>query len=111
APHGRMTGGLRQLMTSSIEKYPDVYVSLRLSNRVIDLVKEGVDVALQLGRVEDESLIALRLLPSDLATCAPPSYWAKQGFPRHPDDLRNPPFLTYSLMPDGARLPFEVDGK
>jgi DNA-binding transcriptional LysR family regulator len=111
APHGLMNGWLPPLMASYIEQYPDVYVSLRLSNRVIDLVKEGVDVALQLGRVEDESLIARRLLPMDLAICATSAYWAKHGVPRHPDDLRNHPFLTYSLMPDGARLPFEVDGK
>lgn len=111
APHGLMNGWLPPLIAAFIEHYPDVYLSLRLSNQVIDLVEEGVDVALQLGRIDDENLIARRLLPMDLAICATSAYWAKRGIPRHPDDLRNHPFLTYSLMPDGARLPFEVDGE
>lgn len=111
APHGLMNGWLPPLLADFIERHPDVYLSLRLSNQVIDLVEEGVDVALQLGRIEDPNLIARRLLPMDLAICATPAYWAKRGAPRHPDELRRHAFLTYSLMPDGARLPFEVDGK
>ena len=63
APHGMGPERLAGLLGEFIDTYPDVHVSLHLSNRVIDLVEEGVDVALRLGRIRDENLIVRRLLP------------------------------------------------
>jgi DNA-binding transcriptional LysR family regulator len=82
-----------------------------MSNRMIDLVEEGVDVALRLGRIRDENLIVRRLQVMDLALCATPSYWAKRGLPRKPDDMRRHDVLTYSLLGNTPSLPFEVDRK
>ena len=111
APHGLSQGKLPALIGEFMSIYPDVHVSLHLSNRVIDLVEEGVDIALRLGRIRDESLIVRRLRQMDLALCATPGYWAKRGLPKKPDDMRRHDVLTYSLAGNTPSLPFEVDGK
>jgi len=111
APHGLSQGKFPGLIGEFMATYPDVHVSLHLSNRVIDLVGEGVDIALRLGRIRDENLIVRRLRQMDLALCATPGYWAKRGLPKKPDDMRRHDVLTYSLAGNTPSLPFEVDGK
>ena len=111
APHGLSQGKFPGLIGEFMATYPDVHVSLHLSNRVIDLVGEGVDIALRLGRIRDENLIVRRLRQMDLALCATPGYWAKRGIPKKPDDMRRHDVLTYSLAGNTPSLPFEVDGK
>ncbi len=111
APHGLTQGSFLGLIGAFMSTYPDVHVSLHLSNRVIDLVEEGVDVALRMGRIRDENLIVRRLRLMDLALCAAPSYWARRGMPVKPDDMRRHDVLTYSLAGGPPQLPFEVDGK
>lgn len=110
APHGLAQSTFPGILGEFIAAYPDVHVSLHLSNRVIDLVEEGVDIALRLGRIRDENLIVRRLRQMDLALCATPGYWAKRGLPKKPDDMRRHDVLTYSLAGGAPHLPFEVDG-
>jgi DNA-binding transcriptional LysR family regulator len=111
APHGLSHGRLPGLISEFMLTYPDVHVSLDLSNRVIDLVEEGVDIALRVGPIRDENLIVRRLSRMGFALCASPAYWAKRGLPNKPDDLRRHDVLTYSLAGATPSLPFEVDGK
>ncbi|CAN7190259.1 LysR family transcriptional regulator [Variovorax sp. LjRoot290] len=111
APHGFAQSAFPDILSEFIKTYPDVHVSLHLSNRVIDLVEEGVDIALRLGRIRDENLIVRRLRQMDLVLCAAPSYWARRGLPKKPDDMRSHDVLTYSLAEGAPHLPFEVDGK
>ncbi len=111
APHGLAQSSFPAILGEFITTYPDVHVSLHLSNRVIDLVEEGVDVALRLGRIRDDNLIVRRLRLMELALCATPAYWAKRGMPRKPDDMRRHDVLTYSLAGGAPHLPFEVDGQ
>jgi DNA-binding transcriptional LysR family regulator len=111
APHGLATSALPGILADFIAMHPDVHVSLHMSNRVIDLVEEGADVALRLGRIRDENLIVRRLLLVELALCATPGYWAKRGMPKKPDDMRRHDVLTYSLADGAPSLPFEVNGE
>jgi DNA-binding transcriptional LysR family regulator len=111
APHGFAQSAFPGILGEFMKTYPDVHVSLHLSNRVIDLVEEGVDIALRLGRIRDENLIVRRLRQMDLVLCATPSYWAQRGLPKKPDDMRRHDVLTYSLAEGSPHLPFEVDGK
>lgn len=111
APHGLGQSAFPGIVGDFMATYPDVHVSLHLSNRVIDLVEEGVDVALRLGRIRDENLIVRRLRLMDLALCATPAYWARRGLPKKPDDMRGHDVLTYSLAGGAPHLPFEVDGQ
>ena len=111
APHGFAQSAFPGILGEFMKTYPDVHVSLHLSNRVIDLVEEGVDIALRLGRIRDENLIVRRLRQMDLVLCAAPAYWARRGLPKRPDDMRRHDVLTYSLAEGAPHLPFEIDGK
>jgi DNA-binding transcriptional LysR family regulator len=111
APQGLAQSTFPDTLGEFMAIYPDVHVSLHMSNRVVDLVEEGVDIALRLGRIRDENLIVRRLRLMELALCATPSYWAKRGLPKKPDDMRRHDVLTYSMLGGAPSLPFEVDGE
>ncbi|RZL65211.1 MAG: LysR family transcriptional regulator [Variovorax sp.] len=111
APHGLGLSDLPALMGEFMTAHPQVHLSLHLTNRVIDLADEGVDVALRLGRIRDENLIVRRLRPMELVLCAAPAYWARRGMPKAPDDMRRHDVLTYSLAGNTPTLPFEVEGQ
>ncbi|WP_398497978.1 LysR family transcriptional regulator [Variovorax sp.] len=111
APHGLVQTDFPGLLGEFITLHPDVHIDLHLSNRMIDLVEEGVDVALRVGRIGDENLIVRKLRPMALVLCATPGYWARRGMPRVPDDMRRHEVLAYSAGGGPAHLPFEIDGK
>ena len=108
--HGLVQTGFPSLLSEFLTLYPDVHIDLQLGNRVIDLVEEGIDIALRFGRIGDENLIVRRLRRVELALCATPGYWTRRGIPTTPEDMRRHDVLTYSLAPGGPHLPFEVDG-
>tara|TARA_E500000305_G_C4019063_1_gene237544 strand:+ start:167 stop:1072 length:906 start_codon:yes stop_codon:yes gene_type:complete len=66
---------------------PRVTVDLRLSDRYMSLIDEGVDLSLRIGMLQDSGLIAKRLGEIRLITCAAPSYLDAAGRPAHPDEL------------------------
>lgn len=98
APVGLGNTELPELLADFIRRYPDVHISLDLSNRQIDMVDEGIDVALRIGRITDSNLIVRKLRPIDMLVCASPAYWQQHGTPLHPDDLAEHDALTYSLV-------------
>ncbi|MFT4714742.1 MAG: DNA-binding transcriptional LysR family regulator [Candidatus Azotimanducaceae bacterium] len=78
------------------EAYPEIKVDIRLSDRLSDLVEEGIDVAFRMGELADSSLIAKKLCSTSHVTVASPAYLAKNGTPSHPRDLKEHSFLVYS---------------
>lgn len=69
-------------------RYPQVELEVRLNDRIVDLVAEGVDVAMRVGSVRQSGLVVRRIAQMKIVTCAAPSYLAEHGEPRTPDDLR-----------------------
>jgi LysR family transcriptional regulator for bpeEF and oprC len=69
-------------------RYPQIELDLRLNDRIVDLVADGVDVAMRVGPLRQSGLVARRLTQVNLVTCAAPAYLADHGEPRTPDDLR-----------------------
>jgi LysR family transcriptional regulator, regulator for bpeEF and oprC len=67
--------------------YPDIKLRVTFNNRYIDLVEEGVDVSIRLGRLHDSSLIARRLTGAQYSVVAAPRYFAKHGKPKRSADL------------------------
>jgi len=96
-PKGRVTvsapllfGRLRvaPLLPAFLARYPDVSVDLLLNDRVVNLIDEGIDVAVRLASLADSTLIARRLGQVRRVVCASPAYLKHYGTPRKPADLR-----------------------
>jgi len=81
--------------------HADVRVEMILNDRVVDLVEEGYDVAVRIGRLADSGLVARRLATCRLAVCASPDYLARRGAPRTPMDLRVHDCLLYTYASGG----------
>jgi DNA-binding transcriptional LysR family regulator len=67
--------------------YPEVSLDVSATDRVVNLVEEGFDVAVRIGQLADSSVIARKLAAVRLVTCASPGYLARAGTPLSPDDL------------------------
>lgn len=70
-----------------LERYPDIKLQLMMSDNVIDLVDDGIDVAIRIGALPDSTLIAAKLAPNRRVLCATPRYLNDAGWPIEPDDL------------------------
>lgn len=68
-------------------RFPEVSVELVLSDRIVDLIDEGFDLAVRVEPLPDSSLIARQIAPVRLVICAAPSYLERHGTPRTPADL------------------------
>jgi DNA-binding transcriptional LysR family regulator len=107
--------GVRELVPHLAEfsgLHPGLTVDLGLNDRVIDLVEEGWDVAVRIGQIEDETLIARKLARCRLLVAASPAYLAKRGTPRTISDLVSHDCLGYTLSTalGPGRWYFGVDG-
>lgn len=111
APHGIGSVELSILLADFMRRYPEVQISLDLSNSVRDMVEEGMDLALRIGATPDPNLIVRKLRPMHMVICAAPGYWAKRGKPAHPDELTKHDALTLSLSGLQPTWLFQVDGK
>lgn len=72
-----------------VAKHPEVTLDLRLEDRFVDLVDEGIDVALRISAAQDSSLIARKICDMQHSAVASPVYLDAHGVPNRPDDLRN----------------------
>lgn len=69
-------------------RYPDIQIDLRDFTHASEEQTRGIDVFLRMGWVEAEGLVMRRLAVERFLVCATPAYWAAQGIPQHPSDLR-----------------------
>ncbi len=86
---------LARLAGQFVDRYPGVRLELLLTDRNIDLVREGVDVAVRVGPLADSALIARRLASMSFVACAAPAYLDAHGTPASIDDLRQHNCLRY----------------
>jgi LysR family transcriptional regulator for bpeEF and oprC len=93
-------------------QYPDIEVVATLDDRRIDLVEEGVDVAIRMGELEDSSFIAKRIYSTGFVVCASPDYLAIHGTPATPEDLVHHQCLGFYSAASRRvfEWPFERDG-
>ncbi|NIX78146.1 LysR family transcriptional regulator [Microvirga terricola] len=95
-----LTFGFRQIVPALAEfssHYPALTVDLGLADRYVDLIEEGWDLAIRIGRLKDSSLVVRRLAPCRIAVCGAPSYLEAHGTPKTLDDLSNHNCLGYTL--------------
>lgn len=79
---------LAPLMHDFLLDYPQIELDLVLSNQQLDLVQEGFDLAIRLGRLQDSSMMAKKLLDRNVHVCASPSYIEKHGEPHTLSELK-----------------------
>lgn len=101
------------------ERYPKIQLALSLSDRNVNLIEEGFDLAVRIAHLEDSSLTARKLAPNRRVVCASPSYLERHGTPRTPDELLHHNCLTTNEFamewdykgPDGRPGSVRVSGR
>jgi DNA-binding transcriptional LysR family regulator len=78
--------------------HPQIKIELDMSDRRIDLVEEGLDLAIRIGTLEDSSLMARKLAPVRHVVCASPDFLNRHGIPSTPQDLSALPALCYGNL-------------
>jgi len=90
------------VISEFLATYPEIELDLKFSEKMLDLVEEGIDVAIRLGDLKDSSMIARRLGADDLIIVASPGYLEKHSEPQHPSELKQHNCLVYSLASKGT---------
>ncbi len=83
---------------------PDVELDIALSDRNVDLVEEGFDIAFRIGVMQDSAMIARPLAPYRMAVCAAPDYLTRRGMPIDPEDLTGHETIAFT---PSARSPWK----
>jgi DNA-binding transcriptional LysR family regulator len=129
APRGRlrvsapMSFGILHLgpaIADFSREFPGVTLDIRLDDRFVNLVEEGIDVAVRIGVLTDSSLVARKLGTTRAVACASPAYLAEHGEPQSPEELAAHDCLIYSylansnvwrfLSREGREIPVAVSG-
>lgn len=113
--HGELRGSLRlalprafgqlqmnDLLTDFLRLHPGLNLDLDFNDRRVDIVQEGFDIAIRIGRLDDSSLIARRFAPIRMLLCASPDYLQAHGTPTSAAELAQHRILGYSLSIDPA---------
>ncbi|MCM5557508.1 LysR family transcriptional regulator [Pleomorphomonas sp. JP5] len=99
---------LAALLPEFHRRFPDLRLDIDLSDRVVDLAHDGIDVAIRIAQAPSPNLIARRIAPIPIVTCAAPDYLAAHGHPNHPADLAAHETLSYSYLSSGDTWTFRT---
>ncbi|WBL63175.1 LysR family transcriptional regulator [Thauera sp. WB-2] len=77
--------------------HPELRMSFNFTDSLVDLVREGYDMAIRIGEVTDPNYVAVRLFPNRRVVCATPDYFERHGIPRQPEDLARHNCLAFNL--------------
>ena len=90
------------MLPGFLRQYPDLSLDLSLTDAFVDLVEEGIDLAIRVGELKDSSLVARKLAPNIRVVCASPAYFRRAGRPSAPADLKDHNCLIYKRGNDRA---------
>lgn len=88
-------------------QHPKVTLDITLSDRVVDLLEDGYDLAIRIGTLESSSLVSRQLSSTRLVLCASPKYLAAHGAPEHPAELAQHAVIAYSYWSGRDEWSFE----
>ena len=94
-----------------LHRYPLLEIDVVLDDRPIDLLQEGIDVALRIGPQADSSMTARHLLKGPRQVLATPGYFARHGMPQHPDELAAHNCMVYAQGSGAGKTVFMHDGQ
>ncbi len=102
---------LSSALPDFLARYPRITCEFLVTNRLVDLIADNVDVALQVGPLNDSTLVARKIVDLTQVVCASPKYLAEHGRPVQPSDLARHACLTLSHIPGSTTWPFWVNGE
>lgn len=101
---------LNALVQQFLALYPDIAIELVLNDRFVDLVEEGVDIALRLGDTLPPNVVARRIATSDRFLVAAPDYLKRRGDLRHPEDLSRHDYIRFAWAAAGDMIELHGPG-
>lgn len=119
-PSGRLTvtapvmfGKMRVVPASTafLQRYPRIEFELLLLDRTVNLIEEGIDVAVRIGHLGDSTMIAKKVGETRQVVCASPAYLDKNGVPQHPDELSEHDCIRFTGRGSSATWCFTENGK
>jgi DNA-binding transcriptional LysR family regulator len=102
---------LAPVLPDFLTRYPQITLDFMITNRLVDVLGENLDVSLRMGQLNDSALVARKIIDLPRIVCASPEYIARRGRPVQPADLVHHSCLILSRNPGSAVWPFEVGGK
>jgi len=105
------THQLAPVLSEFLARYPLVQVALLPTDRVVDMVEEGIDVAIRIGKLADTSFMARRVGEDKRVICAAPAYLARHGTPRRPEELLRHNCIVARERAYLNRWAFRLDGQ
>lgn len=97
------------VLVEFLQAYPEIRARIQLSDRVVNLVEEHVDVAVRLGELPDSDMIATRIALISRVLCASPAYLASHGMPQEPGDLVSHECIAYEGYSAADRWEFRFE--
>ena len=119
APRGRLTvtapvgfGAMyvTPVVTEYLSRYPEVNVSCWFMDRIVNMLDEGVDIAVRIGELPDSSMQAIRVGKMRLRVCAAPEYLDQHGVPASPEDLQTHVIIAASGATSTAEWRISTNG-
>lgn len=99
------------VLTDFLSVYPEVRAELLLLDRIVDLLEEGLDLAIRIGVPAESSLVAIPLGQTRRVLCASPDYLARYGTPATPADLAGHRGIRFTGLSSGTEWEFSAGGK
>ena len=94
-----------------LKQHPRVSIDLVVADRNINLVSEGFDLGIRVGKLSDSTLLSKKLGNTQMMLVASPDYLEKHGYPESPADLKNHRCIVDTVASFGERWPFRQQGK
>lgn len=88
APHDLGRHVIVPILDKYMSDHPGIELELIFADRYQNIIEEGINLAIRLGKTQNSSLISRTLAQNRRVICASPTYWEKHGIPQHPEDLR-----------------------
>src|SRR5262245_1707878 len=94
-----------------LQQHPHIEIDLRVSDREVDLLQQGLDLAVRIRHLPDSRLKARRIGELRVVVFGAPAYFARHGRPKHPDELAQHHCILRTAEPDAEKWSFRVAGR
>jgi LysR family transcriptional regulator, regulator for bpeEF and oprC len=101
---------LSPVIPQFLAKYPEITLRTTISDRLLDMVEEGIDVMIRIGNVSDSRLVARQLMQTKFICCASPEFISRHGMPSSPDALSDFTCLAFMLPRTRRVRPWVFNG-